>query len=302
VALVKFGTKHQGNAFWYNGTTWVRGQLKTKVNQAPLFDVVDENGISYSDTTVYNGSTFAGTTLFSYKLGSGTNDSALGFPLSYRNISNIGDIVFNFTLATDTFQYKQGTALLTQAINVGYLVSQTFAGKLIYKNGWQLCTAPNNQAAIRIYKNSGITNYFNLDIFDDITNLTDLVVRIYVNGHRLDPRSWTLIDTPAYKQVQLKTDIALTDVLTIRAFASQPINSIGYYEIPVNLQNNPLNNAMGDFTLGEVTDHVNSIVDNLDTTFVGVFPGSGNLRDLGNITQYGTKFVQHSGPMSLVQQ
>jgi len=299
VALVKFGTKHQGNAFWYNGTTWARGQLKTKVNQAPLFDVVDEKGISYADTTVYNGSTFVGTTLFSYKLGSGTTDSALGFPLSYRNISNIGDIVFNFTLATDTFQYKQGTALLTQAINVGYLVGQTFAGKLTYKNGWQLCTAPNVQAAIRIYKNSGITNYFNIDIFDDITNLNDLVVRIYINGHRLDPMAWTLIDAPAHKQVQLRTDIALSDVLTIRAFAAQPINSIGYYEIPVNLQNNPLNNAMGDFTLGEVSDHVNSIVDNLDTIFVGSFPGSGNLRDLGNVTQYGTKFVQHSGPMSL---
>ena len=299
VALIKFGIKHQGSAFWYNGTTWVRGQLKTKVNQAPLFDVVDENGISYGDNSVYNGSTFIGTTLFSYKLGSGTNDSALGFPLSYRNISNIGDIVFNFTLATDTFQYKQGTALLTQAINVGYLVGQTFAGKPTYKNGWQLCTATNTQAAIRIYKNSGITNYFNIDIFDDITNLSDLVVRIYVNGHRLDPMVWTLIDTPFYKQVQLRTDIALSDVLTIRAFAAQPINTVGYYEIPVNLQNNPLNDIMGDFTLGEVSDHVNSIVDNLDTTFVGVFPGSGNLRDLGNVTQYGTKFVQHSGPMSL---
>jgi hypothetical protein len=299
VALIHFGTKHQGKAFWYNGTTWQQGQEKTKVNQPPLFDVVDENGVSYADTTVYNGSTFVGTSLFSYKIGSGINDTALGFPLSYRNISNIGDIVFNFTLATDTFQYKQGTALLSQAINAGYLVSQTYAGTLTYKNGWQLCTAQNTQAAIRIYKNSGITNYFNLDIFDDITNLNDLVVRIYINGHRLDPTLWTLIDTPSYKQVQLKTDIALSDVLTIRAFAAQPINSNGYYEIPVNLQNNPLNNIMGDFTLGEVSDHVNSIVDNLDTTFVGVFPGPGNLRDLGNITQYGTKFVQHSGPMSL---
>ena len=299
VALVKFGSKYQGKTFWYNGTSWILGQQKISVNQSPLFDVVDENNISYSDTTVYNGSTFIGTTLFSYKLGSGINDNALGFPLSYRNISNIGDIVFNFTLATDTFQYKQGTALLTQSINVGYLVGQSFAGKLIYKNGWQLCTAPNIQAAIRIYKNSGITNYFNLDIFDDITNLNDLVVRIYVNGHRLDPIDWTLIDTPSYKQVQLRTDIALSDVLTIRAFAAQPINNVGYYEIPVNLQNNPLNNAMGDFTLGEVTDHVNSIVDSLDTNFIGVFPGSGNLRDLGNVTQYGTKFVQHSGPMSL---
>jgi len=298
VVLVKSGVKYQGKSFWYNRTTWVLGQQKTTINQAPLFDVVDSNKISYGDTSVYNGSTFAGTTLFSYKIGTGSNDSALGFPLSYRNISNIGDIVFNFTLTTDSFQYKESTAVITQDINVGYLIKQDYAGNLVYQNGWTTCTVPNTQAAIRIYKNSGLTNNFNIDIFDDITNLSDLVVRIYVNGKRLDPTLWSISNGPQYKVVNLTTAIGTSDVLTIRAFAAQPINANGYYEIPLNLQNNPLNNTMGDFTLGEVIDHVESIVDNLSTTFVGSFPGSGNLRDLGSITQYGTKFVQHSGPLS----
>ena len=30
--------------------------------------------------------------IFSYKIGSGTNDVELKFPLSYQNINNIGDI------------------------------------------------------------------------------------------------------------------------------------------------------------------------------------------------------------------
>ena len=298
-ATVKFGTKYQGKTFWYNGSSWILAQQKLTINQPPLFDVVDENKISYADTTVYNGSTFKGTTLFSYKVGSGINDTTLGFPLSYRNISNIGDIVFNFTLATDSFQYKQTTALITQNVNVGYLVTQDFAGNLTYENGWQTCIAPNTQAAIRIYKNSGQTNNFNIDIFDDITRLSDLTVKIYVNGIRLSPTAWSLYTKPDYVQVVLGTPIQLTDVLTIKAYSAQPINSNGYYEVPVNLQNNPLNNVIGDFTLGEVSDHVNSIVDNLGTTFVGSFPGPGNLRDLGDVTPYGTKFVQHSGPMSL---
>ena len=33
--------------------------------------------------------------------------------------------------------------------------------------------------------------------------------------------------------------------------------------------------------------------------FVGEFPGTGNLRDLGNLSAYGTSFVQHSGPFNL---
>ena len=299
VILIKSGIKNQGLSYWYNGTSWVLGQQKTSVNQAPLFDVVDNNGFSYGDTSVYAGSTFTGTKLFSYATGTGAADSVLGFPLSYLNINNIGDILFNFNLATDTFNYKESTSILTQNISEGYLSSLSYGGNTVYKNGWQICTSNTTQAAIRIYNNSGLTNNFNIDIFDNISDLSDLVVKVYVNGYRLDPSLWKLVPKNLYYQVVLTNAIKTTDILTIRAFSAQPINSNGYYEIPVNLQNNPMNDVMDAFSLGEVTDHLSSIVDNIPTGFVGSFPGPGNLRDLGNVTQYGTKFVQHSGPMSL---
>jgi len=297
--LVNQGIENQSLMYWFNGTTWIKGQQKTNTNQPPLFDIVDNNGISYGNTETYPGSTFKGTQVFSYKVGSGLADKTLGFPLSYKNVSNIGDIVFNFNLATDSFQFKQSAELITQNINVGYLIRLDYSGNIVYENGWQTSAVTNVQAAIKIYEKSNKTNNFNLDIFDDITNLNDLVVRIYINGKRLDPSLWSIVDGQQYKIIVLTNSIATTDVLTIRAFASQPINKKGYYEVPINLQNNPLNNAMGDFTLGEVSDHVNSIVDNLETIFVGSFPGTSNLRDLGNTAAYGTRFVQHSGPMSL---
>ena len=298
VVLVKQGNSNQGETYWYDGTTWNKAQSKTLLNQSPLFDIVDDTGISYSDNSVYNGSSFKGTKLFSYKIGTGTVDSNLGFPLSYKNINNIGDIVFNFNLITDSFQFKDLTNIITKDISVGYLIKLNYANDITYVNGWETSTVTNTQGAIRIYNNSNLTNNFPIDIFDDKTDLTDLTVKIYVNGIRLNRDLWTVVDAPTYKEVVLSTDLLLTDVLTIKAFASQPINNNGYYEIPINLQNNPFNNAMIDFTLGEVIDHVGSIVDNLPS-FVGSFPGAGNLQDLGNVTQYGTKFVQHSGPMSL---
>ena len=298
VALIKQGNKNQGQMYWYNDTTWVKGQQKTQLNQPPLFDIVDSNGVGYSDTTVYEGSTFAGTKLFSYKIGSGATDTNLGFALSYKNIANIGDIVFNFNLAFDQFQYRQVADIFTKNTNVGYLIKSNFDGSTSYVNGWQLAKTTTVQAAVRIYKNSNLFNNFELDIFDDKNNLEDLEVRIYINGIRLDKSKWTIVDAPTYKKIVLSTDISESSILTIRAFAKQPINSNGYYEVPINLQNNPLNNQMLDFTLGEVIDHVNSIVDNLPT-FIGSYPGPSNLRDLGNITPYGIKFVQHSGPLSL---
>ena len=298
VVLIHSGVKNQGDMYWFNGESWVKTQQKTSLNQPPLFDVVDENGVSYSDASVFTGTTFNGTKIFSYKIGAGSNDSVLGFPLSYKNINNIGDIVFNFNMVSDSFIYKELTSVIDKKINVGYLSKMDYSGNIIYVNGWQKNTLDNTQAAIRIYKSSNQVNNFEIDIFDNINELSDLTVKLYVNGVRLDKSNWNITDGPVYKVIQLAVDLMTTDVLTIRAFSSQLINETGYYEIPLNLQNNPMNDEMTDFTLGEIIDHVNSIVDNL-STFVGFFPGISNLRDLGNTSQYGTRFIQHSGPASL---
>jgi len=311
VVLVKQGRVNQGSMYWYDGTVWKVAQQKLELNQAPLFDLVDNNKVSFGDETVYNGSTFAGTKLFSYKvretaptqrgdkpfsLKVGT-DTTLGFPLSFRNIENIGDIVFNFDIATSNFQYKENSDIKTTKTNTGFLLRTTALGAE-YVNGWQLSETTNYQAAVRIYKNVNFVNNFDVDFYDNINELSDLRLKIYVNGIFLNNTQWSVVDGVDYKKVVLNKNILPTDVLTIKGYSAQPINSNGFYEIPLNLQNNPLNNDIRDFTLGEVIDHVSSIVENLPN-FQGNFPGVNNLRDLGNISNLGTKFVQHSGPASL---
>jgi hypothetical protein len=297
-ALVKYGNNNQGLMYWYNGTTWVVSQTKTSLNQTPLFDVVDTNRYSFGDKTIYDGSTFIGTKLFSYAIGTGTADSELGFALKHKNINNVGDIVFDFNLLTDTFIYKTLLDVKTITTNVGSLVKSNGLSNVHYVNGWEISNVSHYQPIVRVYRNSGKINNFDLDVFDDKTNLDDLELRIYINGKRLSKDHWTIIDSPRYKRIVLNTDITLDDVLTMRAFSAQPKNSNGYYEIPINLQNNPLNADINQFTLGEVIDHVDSIIDNL-TTFKGTFPGPTNLRDIGPINQYGTKFVQHSGALPM---
>jgi len=103
--LIRRGLKNAGLMFHFttvvndNGekeNKWVKSQAKTKVNQAPLFDVYDADGIGFSDPDRYPESTFAGTEIAGYKVGTGPVDSKLGFPLTYLNINNIGDLVFHF--------------------------------------------------------------------------------------------------------------------------------------------------------------------------------------------------------------
>ena len=299
--VVKSGRQNQGKMYWFNGTTWKLSQQKTGVNQKPLFDLFDSNGVSISDITVYPGSTFEGNTVFSYKEGSGTVDDSLGFALSYRNINNIGDIVFTFDLLQNTFSYKDGVNVITKNTDSVFLKVITGVLQGNFVNGWATNQLRNVQPVVRVFKNTSLTNNFPIDVYDDIGLLSDLEVRVYVNGKRVDKSVWSVVDAVQYKKVVFNTaliTITSADVITLRCFASQDKNSNGYYEFPINLQNNPLNNNINTFTLGEVIDHVDSIVDNLPT-FLGSYPGTNNLRDQGFLSTYGTKFVQHSGSVNL---
>ena len=49
--VVKLGG-YQGSQWWYDGIKWNSSQQKTSLQQAPLFDVVDENGYPVPDGTV----------------------------------------------------------------------------------------------------------------------------------------------------------------------------------------------------------------------------------------------------------
>ena len=296
--LVNRGFENQGTMYWYNGTTWKLGQRKTTINQPPLFDIFDNNGNSYGDTLAYDGSNFAGTKLFSYKIGTGSNDTALGFPLSYRNVSNTGDIVFEFNLLNDSFNYKQIAAVLTKNTNIGFLKIVKDLASFNYQNGWTTSEIANSQPIVRVFKESGLLNNFPLDMYDFKDNLDDLEIKVYINGRRQNKETFAIVDGVARKSVVLTTAVTADDIVTLKCYSSQPKNENGYYEIPLNLQNNPLNNDISQFTLGEVIDHVDSIVENING-FSGAFPGYSNLRNLGNLTAYGTRFVQHSGPLNL---
>jgi hypothetical protein len=73
---------------------------------------------------------------------------------------------------------------------------------------------------------------------------------------------------------------------------------VAFYQVPINLQNNPLNGNSDSFTLGTIRTHYESICENL-TTVVGTINGANNTRDLGNIVPYGLTILQQSAPMTL---
>jgi hypothetical protein len=291
---------NQGQTYWFNGDKWLLSQPKLNVNQPPLFDIFDSNENSYGDVSVYEGSSFKGNKIFSYKIGTGTPDKELEFPLSYQNINNVGDIVFNFDLLTDSFEYKVGNDdILSKRTDIGYLKITNELGLTRFENGWTTSEVKDYQPVVRVYKGTEKVNDFAIDTFSNVNDLEDLKVKVYVNGKILKSNVDYIVETrTVYKYVVLNKDIKESDIVTIKSYTKQKKNSRGFYEFPINLQNNPLNNNVETFTLGEVLNHVESIVDNLDN-FQGSFPGNNNLRDLGSVEKFGTRFVQHSGSLNL---
>ena len=291
--LVKGGLENTGKIYWYNGTKWIKAQEKNSANQAPYFNLYDADDESF-DT--YQSTTFSGTKLFSYKEGAGPIDSVLGFPLTYRNIENSGDIVFDFNLLNDEFSYQENQTAYTKKSDTATLRRYTDLNTYENVSGWKQAFQESTQKVVRQYIVSGQRNNFAVDVYDRSGDLNELKVTLTVNNERRS--DWEINRENGVAYITFNNDLANGDIVVLLCTSEADKNENGKYEFPINLQNNPLNQNIVDFTYGEVNDHVNSIIDNL-TTFTGEFPGSSNLRDLGSLTEYGTKFVQHSGAIPL---
>jgi len=269
-----------------------------------LFDVFNSNNESFDDKIDYPESTFQGNKIFSYRRGFGPNDSELGFPVNFRSIANLGDIVFDFNLLSDQFQYQSSPQqTTTRGTDTGYIKKYDYQGnEFTFVNAWQKADKPSRQAVIRQY-NVNDNQTFAIDVFDNSSTLNDLEVVVFLNGKRqkidIDYRFENIGN---FKTVVFNRTLSSDDMVLLKCYSSVDKNDQGFYEIPSNLERNPLNDNVVSFTLGEVNDHVDSIIENLSNfegNFEGDFPGETNLRDLGLISKYGKKFVQHTGPLNL---
>ncbi len=294
--LVTDGDNFKGKMFHYSSGAWVESQDKLNVNYPPLFDVVDANSISYGNRNVYIGSTFQGTPLFSYQPGE-TYDAELNLNISYSNVGNIGDILFDFNLQKDSFTFQGEIELIKRQLDRGYLKINDNILSTRIVNGWIKSEFLTKQPIVRQYNvTAELLNLFPIDVYNKSGNLNDLEIKVFVNNKKRN-------DFDVYRQngiayIQFNNDLSTNDVVVIESVSSaNKLADIGYYKFPSNLESNPQNLSLYDLTLGQISNHVKTITDNF-ASFQGSLPGVSNLRDLGNISGYGTQIVQHSSPLA----
>lgn len=293
------GLVNAGKSYYYTGTAWDEGQNKSTVNQAPMFDIIDSDGTSFSDRSVYpltNTSTdFYGNKIFSYKVGTGSDDAVLGFPLSYRNIDNQGDIEFENNYDTETFSYSLDRVDYSKKINLGYIYKNNADGTIVKYNVWDAVTDVTRQYQDFGYEYDGLTNDFRIDIEPVNTGLIP-GLQVFVNFVSLQSSSYQIFALPGTgKSISINpTLIKAGDRIDLLVYSNQ-VSAYGSYIIPDNLNYNSQNSVVGSITLGQMRNHIGALTKK-STQFDGTYPGVSNLRDL-NIVANGGTILQQSSPV-----
>ena len=135
-----FDGSQRGETWYYNHNTdaWLHAvNDKVAVNQPPLFQLYDHNGIPLDDEATYPMSTFAGSKIFTYKLNTrpgASVDPVLKFPIVYTSLGQATDIMFQNSLITDRYVYSADRIPVN-----GYYYYSINNGVNLY-NDWNLYT------------------------------------------------------------------------------------------------------------------------------------------------------------------
>ena len=285
--LIGRGRQNQGQMFHFTGDSWVQSQTKTAINQTPLFDVFDDDLISLGDSERYPVTGFIGSSILSYKQGNSVIDTELGFSLSYLNIDNVGDITFDFNWDTDEFSYEINRNSITKKISTGYY---KFNDTQELGNCWVKSDNNYYQPIVDSVILTEDNTVVQIDAIDWAKTSNDLIFKIllYVNGEKYNGNY-----TRNKNKFIFDTALPKGTVVTIKVFCGvEPLD--GYYEIPIGLEKNPLNQELTTFTLGQAVDHISTAID-ISESFKGSYPGESNLRDIDNYHSLSKRFTKHSG-------
>jgi hypothetical protein len=294
--VVNLGNTYSGDNWWFNGDKWIFAQQHTELNQAPLFDLFDEEGNSYSDPDHYT-CNFTGNKIFGYDVGTGKSDTVLGFPLNYKNTAGSGSYLFKNYFVTESISASFG--FQNVKIIPNYQTYFKFINPLETKliNIWSL-EKENTLPILQFETFESSTTTMQISVVDKLNQLDK--IDVYVNSKKLNSDFYATTSSGNKLLLVFDSEVLQDSNVLLKIYSNNFPNKSGSYETPINLLNNPLNENLDLFTLTELTDQLNSIV-NKAQDFKGSFPGNSNVRDLGDLSYLGTQLVANKFPMPFAQ-
>ena len=289
---INLGLENTGKSWWYNGSNWILSQQHDKLNQPPVFDIFDSNGISFSSDD-YD-TDFAGTKIFGYEIGTGNPDPVLGFPLSYQNTSNVASYKFKNYFNSDTISIFENNQVSVKDVSTTFLrINQDQDHQ--YENVWQFAE-PYQIPILQLTTTAQSTTTVSLNAIDN-PDTEIFTLQVFINGTKIPDDNWYTLKTPKKCNVGFFDELPVNTNVLFKIYTRAAVNQNGQYETPINLTNNPLNGPLTTLTLTEISDHYKSMTERaLD--FTGQVFGSNNSRDLPDITKYGSRLIANATPIA----
>lgn len=160
---------------YFKNNSWIDTQTKTFSNENILYNLYDYNKQPISD---YPSNSFAGTTIFEYKKGTGSNDIYLGYPLSYKstdttsfNVNNNGYVEFSYTAQNKISYVEDGRNIKILGHYYIKLLSNNIQ-KEKYSNCWEKSYVKEHTK--KYFTQVYSKEYLNKDFKIDIGNLNKL--------------------------------------------------------------------------------------------------------------------------------
>lgn len=303
-------TPNSGRNWYYLNNRWrtsTADELKTSSNQAPLFDLFDENYVSLGDQSVYVGSTFRGNKLFSYRTGSGTPDAELGFPVSYRAVGLTGDLQFDWNHSTDNFDFTIDAVTRRLSCESFYSMdSKNQELRAVVTKTKQLPQLPaldlryiDAETKEILLKVSAIESEFQHTVLVEVNDkpmyqgvdydLVDRVIQVRNQARDLEKQI-----KPRSKLV-FRNSLKIGDKVLITQWTDEDIADTDLiWKLPLSLVTNPYNQQIGTMTFGDISTHLTSGAQLLKT-LDGIPLGNNNLFNESGVHTLCKKFGYHNG-------
>lgn len=267
--------------FRFVTTSWEETQRKSTINQPPLFNLYDIDGVLLSDPGRYPNSTFVGNKLYGYAITtSAAIDDVLGLHIKHNDS---GEIMYTNYLYTDRCVYDGGEI-------TGYYFHKTVGTNPIYSNDWYVVDTPSLQRIKHTYIATDGQRVFDTSyVFRDGEQKS---VSIIVGSNKITSGYTIVGSTVVFDAPLTKGDL----VIIYTSLRRNPDKLCGVYEIPTNLQANPDWREVTDVANSDYFDHFVSILTGQDG-FNGFAFGANNFRDTPKDYTLGRVILQHRAPM-----
>jgi hypothetical protein len=289
---VNYGNDYTGSSWHYSSSEkrWSLSQQRSVLNQAPLFDLFDNQGTSYREININD---FRGNKIFGYNTGTGVADSVLGFPLNYQSRIGIGSFLFKNYFMTENISITVDNTTSLLPTSITFIKQYDDLGNEELVNVWR----PIEEFSIPILELRVVdspTDKLYITSLDKPTS-SPVDIKVFVNDKRITA---TQVIEGTKMAVEFDFTLAINDRVLFKIYTDQLPNSNGYYETPISLTNNPLNGPIGDMTLTELSAHFDTMVEGLSDR-TNALANRASMRDIPwDYTSYGTRLIINGNPVS----